>query len=118
VHSMGASLQNSQKHHHSYAIVQEEDLKRLQDRNLKGPERLATMLRKSEKDILLSTTDAIRNRLAPIRGIPTKSGKLEDPNADLLEIFETIEGVGSAPKRIWSSFTRWASGKDDPDWKG
>lgn len=92
-------------------------MKNLQDPTLTPRDRLAIMQRYSEKNILLSTTDAIRTRLAPIRGIPTKSGKMEDPNKDLLEIFETIEGVGSAPQKLWSSFSRWASGKDDPDFK-
>lgn len=97
--------------------MQEEDLKQLQNPSLVGRERLALMLLKSEKDILLATTDAIRQRLAPIRGIPTKSGRLEDPNHDLIEIFETVEGLGSVPQRLWKGFSRWASGKDDPDWK-
>lgn len=97
--------------------VQEEDLKMLQNPDMPPLERLAALTRRSEKDILLSTTDAVRQRLAPIRGIPTKSGKLEDPNQDLIEIFESIEGLGSAPQNIWKSFSRWASGKDDPDFK-
>jgi protein-histidine N-methyltransferase len=97
--------------------LQEEDLKRLQDPNLEARERLALMMLKSEKDILLATTDAIRQRLAPIRGIPTKAGRLEDPNQDLIEIFEAVEGISSAPERLWKGFSRWASGKDDPDWK-
>lgn len=97
--------------------LQEEDLKLLQDPDLEPLERLATLTRRSEKDILLSTTDAVRQRLAPIRGIPTKTGKLEDPNQDLLDIFETVEGIGSAPQNLWKSFSRWASGKDDPDFR-
>ena len=92
-------------------------MKLLQDRGLAPRDRVAILQRRSEKNILLATTDAIRTRLAPIRGIPTKSGKMQDPNQDLLEIFETIEGVGSAPQKLWSTFSRWASGKDDPDFK-
>jgi hypothetical protein len=34
------------------------------------------------------------HRLAPIRGIPTKKG-LQDPNQDLLEVFETLENIPS-----------------------
>jgi histone-lysine N-methyltransferase SETD3 len=30
--------------------------------------------------------DAVRRRLAPIRGIPTKSGGMQDPNADIKEV--------------------------------
>lgn len=97
--------------------MQEEDLKSLQNPDLPPLERLATLAKRSEKDILLSTTDAVRQRLAPIRGIPTKSGKLEDPNQDLIEIFEAVEGISSAPQNLWKSFSRWASGKDDPDFK-
>lgn len=105
------------RHEQEGNSVQEEDAKQLQDRKIRGKERLALQLLQSEKDILLSTTDAIRQRLAPIRGIPSKSGRLEDPNQDLLEIFEAVEGIGSAPQRLWKGFSRWASGKDDPDWK-
>eukprot|EP00892_Ulva_mutabilis_P004342 jgi/Ulvmu1/227/UM001_0231.1 len=100
-----------------YRENQEEDLKMLQNADLEPLERLAALTRRSEKDILLSTTDAVRQRLAPIRGIPTKSGTLEDPNQDLLDIFESVEGIGSAPQKLWKSFSRWASGKDDPDFR-
>lgn len=95
--------------------MQEEDIKLLQNPELSPMERLAVLLRSSEKEILLATTDAIRKRLAPIRGIPTKTGNMEDPNQDILEIFETIEGLPSAPKRFWTSFSRWAQGKENPD---
>ena len=89
-------------------------MKTLQQSDLSPQERLAVQQRLSEKQILQSTTDAIRARLAPIRGIPTKGGKLEDPNQDLLDIFDTIE---SGPKKLFGSFTRWASGKDDPEFR-
>jgi protein-histidine N-methyltransferase len=93
-------------------VAQEEDKKSLQARDLSVRQRLAIMQRLSEKDILQSTTDAIRARLAPIRGIPTKKGKLEDPNQDLLDIFETVE---KGPQKLVSSIKRWASGADDPE---
>jgi hypothetical protein len=102
---------------HGGKMLQEEDLKLLQNRELPPEERLAILQRSSEKEILLATIDAVRRRLAPIRGIPTKKGNMEDPNQDLLEIFETLEGLPSAPKRLWSSVSRWAQGKDDPDVK-
>jgi protein-histidine N-methyltransferase len=97
--------------------LQEEDTKLLQQPDLPVEQRLAVLQCCSEKDILLATTDAVRTRLAPIRGIPTKSGKLENPNQDLLEIFEAVEGLGSAPQKVWSSFSGWWSGKDDPDFR-
>lgn len=95
--------------------MQDEDLKLLQRPDGLSPERaVAAALRFEEKAILLATNDAVRRRLAPIRGIPTKTGGLKDPNADLAEIFETIE---EGPRKLWGSFARWASGKDDPDFR-
>ncbi len=35
-------------------------------------------------------------RLAPIRGIPTKAGQMQDPNSDLREIFDAIEAIPQA----------------------
>lgn len=46
-----------------------------------------------------------------------QSGGMQDPNADLAEIFDTIESLPTAPKRLLDGFGRWLSGKDDPDWK-
>lgn len=43
---------------------------------------------------------ALRNRLAPIRGIPVKGGGLKDPNSDLLEMFDIAEQVASAPAKF------------------
>ena len=37
-------------------------------------ERVASQLLMNEKKILSATIGSLRNRLAPIRGIPTKSG--------------------------------------------
>jgi protein-histidine N-methyltransferase len=56
-------------------------------------------------------------RLAPIRGIPTKSGDLADPNSDLKEIFDTFESLPSAPIKLAQGFLSWARGEQDPDWK-
>lgn len=44
---------------------------------LSPKERLAVKLRLSEKRIISSTMDAVRQRLAPVRGIPTKSGQMQ-----------------------------------------
>jgi histone-lysine N-methyltransferase SETD3 len=38
---------------------------------------LAARLRRAEKKILSDTMDAVRQRLAPIRGIPTKGGGMQ-----------------------------------------
>lgn len=68
----------------AYELEFEEERKLAQQLDRMGPEeRLACLLRLGEKRILMSTMDAVRKRLAPIRGIPTKSGALEDPNQDL-----------------------------------
>ena len=56
-----------------------------------------------------ATTNAVRRRLAPIRGIPTKQG-MEDPNADLLEIFDAIENLPNKPKQMYAEFKKWARG--------
>ena len=58
-----------------------------------------------------------RRRLAPIRGIPTKSGGMSDPNEDLRGIFETIENIPKAPARLVSGILSWARGEQDPDWR-
>ena len=42
-----------------------------------------------EKELVGEMMNAVRRRLAPIRGIPTKQG-MEDPNADLLEMIEVL----------------------------
>lgn len=61
--------------------------------------------------------DAVRRKLAPVRGIPTKSGGMQDPNADLKEIFDTIEAIPQAPAKLFDGIRRWARGDFDPDWK-
>jgi len=42
---------------------------------------------------------------------------MEDPNADLMEIFDVIDSIPNAPKKAVEGFLNWAKGKDDPDWK-
>ena len=95
----------------------EEDVKELQRTDLSHRDRMATMLTLGEKKILRGTMDGVRKRLAPIRGIPTKSGGLEDPNSDLVEIFDAIEAIPSAPKKLWQGLQSWAKGDQDPNWK-
>ncbi|EIE20473.1 rubisco small subunit N-methyltransferase, partial [Coccomyxa subellipsoidea C-169] len=95
----------------------EEDVKLLQRPGLTAQERLAARLRKAEKAILQGTLDAVRRRLAPIRGIPTKGGGLTDPNADLREVFDTIESLPSLPGKLVGGLMSWARGEQDPDWK-
>lgn len=56
-------------------------------------------------------------RLAPIRGVPTKSGKMTDPNADLKEVFDAIESVPKLPSKLFGGLMSWARGEQDPDWK-
>lgn len=100
-----------------YETGMEEDVKELQRKDLSRRERMSAMLRLGEKRILRGTMDGVRTRLAPIRGIPTKSGGLQDPNADLIEIFETIESIPTAPRKILEGIKSWARGDQDPNWK-
>ena len=73
-------------------------------------------LRLTEKKILNATTDAVRRRLAPIRGIPTKGGAMADPNQDFKEMFDLLESIPAAPVKLVQGFMSWARGDDDPDW--
>jgi histone-lysine N-methyltransferase SETD3 len=99
----------------AYELTYEEEIKNLQSPSLTGRARLAARLRFGEKAILTATMDAVRRKLAPVRGIPTKQG-MQDPNADLKEIFEAIEGIPSAPARLFDGIRRWARGEFDPEW--
>lgn len=94
----------------------ESDVTALKNDTLTEQQRISRQLLLSEKRILQSCVDIVRTRLAPIRGIPTKSGKLEDPNQDLAEMFKSIEELPSAPKRALDEFLRWAKGEYDPEW--
>jgi len=78
---------------------------------------LALRQRVAEKRILRLTMDTVRRRLAPIRGIPTKGGGMQDPNADLTEIFDTIESLPQAPQQLLGSFLSWARGDHDPEFR-
>ncbi|PSC76514.1 U3 small nucleolar ribonucleo MPP10 [Micractinium conductrix] len=101
----------------AYATEFDDDIKDLQRTDLTPRQRLAAQLRLGEKRILRGTMDGVRRRLAPIRGIPTKGGGMQDPNADFKEIFDTIESIPTAPKRLLDGFNRWFSGADDPTFK-
>jgi len=95
----------------------EEDTKMLQRPGLTSRQILAARLRLCEKAILQGTMDAVRRRLAPIRGIPTKDGSMRAANADLLEVFDVLEGLPSLPGKVWGGLTGWARGDNDPEWK-
>ncbi len=105
-------------HHHHCRFQQMLTLSSsiLQRQDLDIKERLAIKLRLSEKRIISATMDAVRSRLAPIRGIPTKSGGMQDVNSDLKEIFDTIESIPTAPLKLLDTFVSWAKGEQDPDW--
>ena len=72
--------------------------------------RNASRLRQTEKELVGEMMNAVRRRLAPIRGIPTKQG-MEDPNADLLEMIEFFESIPNAPKKAFENFQKWARGE-------
>lgn len=59
---------------------------------------LAAELRYREKEVLRRAMQTVRDKLAPVRGVPTKEGTIEDPNADLNEIFDTLEAPFKAAK--------------------
>jgi hypothetical protein len=86
----------------------------------------------------------LSNALNPLDPLYVQSGGMQDPNADFAEIFETLESLPSAPKKLLDGFGRWlrcalcamqqlcgpahhsrlplcilhcCSGKDDPTWK-
>ena len=67
--------------------------------------------------MLQGTLDAVRRRLAPIRGVPTKDGSMTDANADLLEIFGAIEALPSVPGKLVGGFMSWARGDNDPEFQ-
>ncbi|KAG1670765.1 hypothetical protein FOA52_013992 [Chlamydomonas sp. UWO 241] len=100
----------------AYIGTLEEDIKMSQRSELSVREKLAVRLRLTEKRILSKTMDAVRTKLAPVRGIPTKSGTFKDANSDLVEIFDALESIPAAPAALVNSFLSWAKGEQDPDW--
>ncbi|KAF8071199.1 setd3 [Scenedesmus sp. PABB004] len=99
-----------------YRTSLEEDTKLLQRPEVSGRERLAARLRRGEQAILSATMDAVRRRLAPIRGIPTKGGGMADPNADIKEVFDFIDDLPRKPRQLLDGLKAWARGEFDPDW--
>lgn len=103
----------------AYKLTLEEDIKTVQQGAGLSPQALlAARLRLAEKQIISATMDALRRKLAPIRGIPTKGGKMTDPNQDIKEVFELFESIPSAPAKLLGGFLSWAKGEDDPEWGG
>ncbi|CAD7695760.1 unnamed protein product [Ostreobium quekettii] len=94
----------------AYDTTIEEDVKALQKSDMDPKQRLATQLILGEKNVWQGTMTAVRSRLAPIRGIPTKNG-LSDPNEDILELFSTIESLPNKPKQMLDGFVSWAKGE-------
>ena len=94
-----------------YDTNEEDELNLLKnvDKKLSYREIETAKLRMSEKKLIGATMTAVRKRLAPIRGIPTKQG-LEDPNQDLLDIFSAIESIPNKPKEMFQDFKKWARG--------
>ena len=88
---------------------EEFELLQLKEKGLSSRAYTAARVRLQEKKLMNATTNAVRRRLAPIRGIPTKQG-MEDPNADLLEIFDAIENLPNKPKQMYAEFKKWARG--------
>ena len=85
----------------------EEEAKRLQRRSeLSGPQAAAAGLRLAEKGLLSACMGAVRRRLAPIRGVPTKRG-MERKDADLFEIFEAIENPLASVKGAFNEMLGW-----------
>ena len=82
-------------------------MKLLQGGELSPQEYAAAALRLAEKRILTETMAAVRRRLAPIRGIPTKSGRMDAPNSDILEIFDQLENLNKAPRAMFNSMFGW-----------
>jgi histone-lysine N-methyltransferase SETD3 len=42
---------------------------------------------------------------------------MSDPNADLREIFATLEAIPRLPGTVVGGLMSWARGEQDPDWK-
>jgi histone-lysine N-methyltransferase SETD3 len=101
----------------AYSGSAEDDAKLLQNPALAPRARVAAQLRAGEKAILQVTLDAVRRRLAPIRGVPTKDGGLRDANADLVEIFDAWASVPAAPKKAIDGLLAWARGDNDPEFQ-
>lgn len=98
-----------------YKTTIEEDVKLMQQVDLPAKEVIGRKLLFEEKKILQGAMDNVRSRLAPIRGIPTKSG-LSNPNQEILDAFQAMEDLPQKPKEILDGFMSWAKGEQDPNW--
>lgn len=81
----------------------------LNSKDISPKERVAAKFRVCEQRILSNTMAALRSRLAPIRGIPTKGGSMKDQHSDIKEMFGVVEQVASAPQKFLSNLMK---GKD------
>lgn len=86
----------------AYTGSLEDDMQIVKQKNLSPEEKLAAKLRMGEKSILNAAMASLRNRLAPIRGVPSKGGQMQDPNSDIKELFEVMEKGLSAPRKFFS----------------
>ncbi|CAI5980400.1 unnamed protein product [Closterium sp. NIES-64] len=68
-------------------------------------EMLAAALRAREKQILANTVAALRTKLAPIRGLPSKQG-MDDPNEEIKAMFSMMEAGFSAPTKLFSDLMK------------
>eukprot|EP00250_Pteridium_aquilinum_P008157 c17723_g1_i1 orf=616-2127(-) len=87
----------------------DEEIRMLNKKDISSKERVAAKLRVCEQRILSNTMAALRTRLGPIRGVPTKGGAMKDPHSDIKEMFGVMEQVASAPQKFLSNFRK---GKD------
>ncbi|KAH7299686.1 hypothetical protein KP509_24G024400 [Ceratopteris richardii] len=78
----------------------------LLNKDTSSRERVAAKLRVCQQKILNSTMTALRNRLSPIRGIPTKGGGMKERHSDIKEMFGVIEQVASAPQKFISDIMK------------
>lgn len=61
---------------------------------------------------------SIRTSTNPPRRLPLSLQQgFQDPNADIIEVFDTIESLPSAPKKLLDGLLGWARGDHDPEWK-
>ena len=42
---------------------------------------------------------------------------MADPNEDLKEIFDALEGIPQAPLKLFGGIMSWARGEQDPTWQ-
>ncbi|KAI5069526.1 hypothetical protein GOP47_0015827 [Adiantum capillus-veneris] len=84
----------------------DDNIRLLNRKDISEKERVAAKLRVCEQRILSNTMSALRNRLAPIRGVPTKGGAMKDRHSDIKEMFGVMEDVASAPRKFMSNFMK------------